>query len=476
MNDFNQFFDLPQSVKNQAYVHQKLTDIQRFTSSLDTNIKFVSGFEQNSRIQFEKMRRYSGSILVDERDHERGYNTTCTCGVKRLNSDNEKSPVNVVRGASTGKIFYNGLMKCGSVWRCPVCGFKIMKHRQDELYFMSSEWLRKGFEISFITLTMRHRASFKLEKSLEILLSEFRKFQCTKVYKNLEAQHEINGFVRTLEITYGAENGWHPHLHLLVFHKSKDIKDLHREFISGWCKRNKINALHRSQRAKRVYNGDGVTEYVTKWDMTKEMTQNSVKNPHGSERYTPYSMLKLLANREFDGFTQGVLHWRFIEYCKATKGRHFIVISKKMKAFFREEKGEDIKTDEEILQDEKVDTILFKIDVDLWDTIAKDKRIFPAYILNAYENGGISCVLELLSGIGYNVHYLFDRNIIVPISDQIRYEVPKNTLVYVKDFSGWQIRRFSHFTDNGVSVFRSQLDANDTRLEYFKEYSFCFPF
>ncbi|CEN51949.1 protein rep [Capnocytophaga canis] len=493
--NFDQLYIVPDFLKEVRKLPTDLAKVQAFTRSLDTNGKFVRGETQNLRLTFEKMRRYSGSILVDEKDFNRGFNSTCTCGIGRISKE-DKTPVALVRGVESQKVFFNGLVKCGSVWRCPVCGFKVMKHRQNELYYMSSEWLRRGFKISFVTLTIRHRPTFTLEKSLDILLSEFRKMQNTKVFDRLELEHDVTGFVRTLEITWGESNGWHPHLHLLVFHKSDNFDSLHSDFIDCWTKRKRVGALKCLQKAKRVYDTEGLVDYVTKWDMTKEMTRSHFKEPKTvtkwdsdlvvkGERYTPFSMLRRLALDEFDEdssydrYMRGKLHWLFVHYCKATKGKHFIVVSKKMKAFFREIANEDMKTDEEILRDEKVDDILVKIDTDLWDDFTKDRRFYPAYLLNAYENEGVDGVINFFTSAGYLIDYDSDRRLILPKSqEQMKISVPKGTIVYVRNRGGeWKIRRFCDFARNGrIKVFCDQYDPiNNTSVQFFSEYSFDNP-
>ena len=424
LNEFSPVCRIPESlIRIQKYNSENIKKSvnKRVPASLDTNIKFVCGDGQILRLELEKMRRYSGSILVDEKDKERGYSTVCTCGVKRLNSDIDKSPVNLVRGAETGKYFYNGLMKCGSVWRCPVCSFKISQHRQNEIYYMSSEWLRQGGKISFITLTLRHKIKDKLNDSLDLLTSEFRKLQGTKAYKGIEKKYNIKGFVKTLEITFGMSNGWHPHLHLLVFHETENFKNFHSEFIKIWCKRKNVKALERSQMAINVYDGAGVSEYVTKWDMTKEMTRSNFKDTKTDEqRYTPFSILRRLANKdkEFTENEQGIfdtLHYLFLEYCKATKGKHFISVSKKMKQYFKELSGEEMKSDTEILSDEKFDKIELRIDINLWDYVVK--RYMPSYLLNAFENGGVSYVLSLFNEIGVVVCYEESQKLLYPLYD-----------------------------------------------------------
>ncbi len=480
---FDELFLVPENLTKVQVLPLQIVKNQRFAANLDTNIKFVRNEIQSFRIEFDKMRRYSGGILVDDRDKERGYSTVCTCGVRRLNGDIDKSPVGVVLGKESKKIFFNGLMKCGSVWRCPVCSFKITNHRRDEIYYMSSEWMRSGGKISFLTLTVRHKLRDGLKNSLDKLLSEFRKLQNTKLYKFLENEHDIYGFVKTTEITYGESNGWHPHLHLLVFHKSKDFESLHRDFIRFWCKRKAVDALQKSQRAKIVYSDVGITDYVTKWDMSKEMTGSILKDTKSGERYTPFSMLRCLALNKFEcpeeSALKEVLDYKFREYCKATKGKHFISVSKKLKAFFKERSGDEMKTDEEILQDEKVDTILFKIDIDLWDFFVKDKSVLPSYLLNAYENGGIKYVLEFFSFCGYRVKYDVNSGIIFPIFEDIKEVIHPFSIVYVRDNRShkWEIRKFCKLAPKGIFVYKNQNEVDlDGSSEYFQEYTFYNPF
>lgn len=478
--DFNSLSVVPESLKKVQVLPPKIAQYRAVARSLDTHIKFVRDHSQKSRIEFDKMRRYSGTILADEKDEKRGYSSVCTCGVKRLNADADMSPVGLVRGAETGKIFFNGLMKCGSVWRCPVCSYKITQHRQDEIYYMASEWLRKGFRLSFVTLTMRHKKRHLLKDSLELLLSEFQKLQRTNCYEKMQKEHGIFGFVKTCEITFGLENGWHPHLHLLVFHKSEDVENLHTDFVKNWCKRKNVKALQKNQRAKLVYDGLGISEYVTKWDMTKEMTQSNFKEGKVGQRFTPFSMLRKLAFNDFaktssEQILKDILQYKYWEYCGATKGKHFISVSKNLKKFFKEQSGEDLKTDEEILQNEKVDEVLVKIDVNLWDTFVKDKRVLPSYLINAYENGGIACVLEFFQTVGYRVK--LRGNLIYSDAELHDYEIKPFAVVYVKDGNEWKMRRFRQLLENGgVLVYRHQDAKKDNGFySYYEEFSFENP-
>ncbi|MFJ1379400.1 protein rep [Capnocytophaga canimorsus] len=382
---------------------------------LDISKKFVRTQSQEFSVLMDNMRTYSGRVIASDKDYERGYTSTCLCGRKRVDSDLSDSSVPVVRGKESQKVYYSGLMKCGSVWRCPVCSFKITQRRQLEVFEIADKWLdvpertgKKGC-LSFITLTLRHSKSDLLEVLLKRLSDEFRKFQRTSVYKRLEKENDIRGFVKTLEIKYSFENGWHPHLHLLYFHTNDKPFDFHNEFIDAWCERKKISALKKAQCAKKVSSKKLIVEYITKWDMSKEMTQGHHKvKPDENKRFTPFLMLRFLTennfkNTEADRNLKRNLEGLFYEYSRYTKGKHLINISKSLK---REMELSDqlstiqIKSDSEILEDEKIDKVEFKISSNLFNKIVFKGA--TSLLLVAYENEGLNGVIDLLNLLKVN--------------------------------------------------------------------------
>lgn len=86
-----------------------------------------------------------------------------------------------------------------------------------------------------------------------------------------------------------------------------------------------------------------------------------------------------------------------------------------MKQYFKELSGEEMKSDTEILSDEKFDKIELRIDVNLWDYVVK--RYMPSYLLNAFENGGVSYVLSLFNEIGVVVCYEESQKLLYPLYD-----------------------------------------------------------
>ena len=69
---------------------------QRFNRDdgrLDTNTKSVRA-KKKFRSEIFKMRRYSGSLIVTEKDYHRGYSRTKYCGCAIKNKDIDPSPLN----------------------------------------------------------------------------------------------------------------------------------------------------------------------------------------------------------------------------------------------------------------------------------------------------------------------------------------------------------------------------------------------
>ena len=357
----------------------KNKEVKRF-NRLDSNTKTVRA-KSKFRKQIFKMRKYSGSLVVTEKDYDRGYSRTKFCGCAIKNKDIDPTPINVVRGVN-GRVYYQGLLKCGNIWRCPVCNYKITQRRQLEVVDYTNTWFKedKKNRISFITLTVHHTRTMTLKRTLDILLDEYRKLQRTKVYKRLKEQHGIVGFIKSLEITYNDNNGWHPHIHLLLFHSSPTIDELHDELTMLWVKREKTKASLKGQMCKEVYGNEGISEYVTKWDTSKEMTQGSFKLGNG-ESITGFQMLKLLVTNNFSTVidknrTKGL----FKTYCRITVGKHKISISPTLRKRLQKVK---IMDDAKILEDEKSEELLLRIDQKMWEIIIQQE--LEADILNIIE-------------------------------------------------------------------------------------------
>ena len=111
--------------------------------------------------------------------------------------------------------YYQGLMKCGLQWVCPLCSARISEKRRISLR-EALDNCRAEFVPVMASYTVQHNAGDRLASLLNGMLSAYRKMRGTRFWRTLKEEYMIFGECRALEITHG-ENGWHPHFHVLMF-------------------------------------------------------------------------------------------------------------------------------------------------------------------------------------------------------------------------------------------------------------------
>jgi hypothetical protein len=170
---------------------------------------------------------------------------------------------------SEGTAGLSGVQTCGSPWACPVCSQKIMTQRAADVQEAVTRWHKghmvdygygkaevKG-RIVFATFTMRHSARQELatlwdglsggwhevidgrdwredQERFGVLLPREVKSGVNK--GEIRYGRRIN-FVRAVEVTHG-RNGWHVHIHSLLFVKDgitdDEVSALGDSMFSRW--------------------------------------------------------------------------------------------------------------------------------------------------------------------------------------------------------------------------------------------------
>lgn len=141
------------------------------------------------------------------------------CG--RVVIDRETGPEVVL---AADQAHWRGVQTCGSVWACPVCAPKVRAGRSEEIRAALATHLAEGGGALFVTLTLPHDAGDRLRALLDALLDSWTHTQRGAGWAGDERRgvvgarerYGVLGMVRCVEATYGA-NGWHPHLHGVVF-------------------------------------------------------------------------------------------------------------------------------------------------------------------------------------------------------------------------------------------------------------------
>jgi len=216
--------------------------------------------------------------------------------------------VEVRKSKESGRAFYGGLIACGLVWLCPVCAPKVQAVRAAEVAEALEYWKLCGGIVELVTYTVPHHRSQRLEELDTAVRKAYRNMTGSRAYRELSADLEVLGTIVAPEVTWGADTGWHPHLHVLRFRRSvgaggrKDARasaspDI--ELFELWKSAVVRAGLETpSIRAFSVQNADKAAEYVTKmgsevytWGTHDELVRSHTKK--GREgRYTPFDFIR----------------------------------------------------------------------------------------------------------------------------------------------------------------------------------------
>ena len=216
--------------------------------------------------------------------------------------------VEIRRAKESGRAFYGGLIACGLVWLCPVCAPKVQSVRAAEVADAIDYWELCGGIVELVTYTVPHHRSQRLEELDTAVRNAYRWMTSLRAYKELARDLEVIGTVVAPEVTWGAETGWHPHLHVLRFRRSvgaggrQDARTSATpdsalfELWKSAVLRAGLEAP--SIKAFKVQDGTRAAEYVAKmgtdtytWGTHDELVRSHTKK--GREgRYTPFDFLR----------------------------------------------------------------------------------------------------------------------------------------------------------------------------------------
>lgn len=121
------------------------------------------------------------------------------------------------REDGTTRARYGNLMTCGSVWACPICSARIAAKRAAETEHALKAHRAEGGRLMFVTLTHQHSRDGKLPDQLKKQGEALLMMQRDWKYRQLCDAAGVLGMIRGLEMTHSDANGWHVHLHFLVF-------------------------------------------------------------------------------------------------------------------------------------------------------------------------------------------------------------------------------------------------------------------
>lgn len=117
-----------------------------------------------------------------------------------------------------GRGDYRGPLLCERWHSCPTCARVIAAHRAGELRAAAGRWHREheGGGLYMLTLTIRHHRGQSLRHLLSVLHDAWDAFASGRAWQTWKRELGVKGHVRGIEVKHG-RNGWHPHLHVLLF-------------------------------------------------------------------------------------------------------------------------------------------------------------------------------------------------------------------------------------------------------------------
>ena len=311
---------------------------------------------------------------------------------------------------------FSNVMKCSSVWSCPVCAAKISERRRIELQQALDNATAKGLGYALGTFTLQHCQHEDCKTVLTGLNKSYQAFWGGKTGVALRKRFGIVGQIKALEVTLG-KNGWHCHLHtIFVFRFPPSpswIDELRPRFTERWqsvLARNGRYAhadygFHITSSDRLVADyvakwGDGLSgvdiERVSKtWTEAHELTKAIVKTSANKDSKTPN---QLIADSFYGDKDAGV---KWVEYVKAFTGSKQLKYSPGLKALL------EIKTltDEEIAEEQDdMGVILAQLNRDQWALVVKQD--IRGELQSAVATGDYLAVKELLDEWGVtNVYY-----------------------------------------------------------------------
>jgi hypothetical protein len=262
----------------------------------------------------------------------------------------------------------SGVMSCGSVWVCAVCGAKIKFRRGLEVEAAAATWtvLHDG-KLAMVTLTVRHFRSMSLAEVMAAVSGGWRKLRNRKEFRALRKL--VAGTIKATEVTVG-KNGWHVHIHLLLFVNGDvgvgEVENLAHSLFDPWAElaAQVLGVAPDRDHGVHITWMDAVASaYVSK--IGNEITRSDMKV---GKTANPLVLLDEYAKGDMGAMRQ------FAEFGDTMKGRHSLDWSPGLRDFLGL-KSE--KSDEELAAE--------VVDGEVIDFV--DGRVWNRAHINRNENG-----------------------------------------------------------------------------------------
>lgn len=300
---------------------------------------------------------------------------------------------------------YAGLQTCGSPWACPLCSAKIRHERGLQLASATVEWAGAGGGLLFPTMTLAHVKSDPLRATLGHLVDAWAYVRSHRSYKQMREQLGIAHVVRTVEVTYGW-NGWHPHLHSLLFTQTAltvdEVDEVRATIFRLWnayAERHQLRALNETRAVFMRVAGldnekrlEALGKYLSKvqdgYGIAAEMVRADMKRGRKSSR-SHFA----LAESAVRGNRADLALWH--EYEESTYRKHVLEWSPGAKVALGCEEQRDGHPDG--ADDSGAAELLYDLTPYEWSLVLRYRR--RGLVLNLADNGGRDAVVAAVEAM-----------------------------------------------------------------------------
>jgi len=300
-----------------------------------------------------------------------------------------------------GSAYYCGLETCGNVWLCPVCSAKIHRRRAAELREALEAWEANGHSASLVTITVPHDLNDPLSRLVEAQKDAWKHVTQGAAWQRIKHRLGIAGHIIALELTWGDENGWHPHYHvLLVHHQDLDaaaITALHGHIHTRLASSCRDHGLRQPDQLHAVRIDPNVSAtaagaYIAKggdWTPAEEMTRGDLKTSQTISR-TPF---QILADFYQTGDTNDRGLWH--EYCRVTRGLAAVRWSRGLRSVMLGPITPPDKADEQLASEHVDGELVALFEAAVWSRVRRNG--LEHVLLVASEQGGRAAVAALMA-------------------------------------------------------------------------------
>jgi hypothetical protein len=364
-------------------------------------VKRTADDERVARLRKFALQSCAVGVLRDSRKPD-GKPVFRICSCLRAMVPTEKT-VGVRYVPKVGSSHYKGLLTCASVWVCPVCSSRIAEKRRDELARLIKKHIKAGGSCYMVTYTIAHSRYDDLRELLRLFLAGRSDMKGSRLGRKIKATFGLVGSVSVLEVTWSKENGWHPHVHEIIFceNAEMDVDAFDQMARAAWEAGAALHGLKMNKHGFKIDRTFGaVQDYIIKfgkdpvtdkpWGVENEIVRGHLKQGRTSEHYTPFALLAAIYDTDRDD-----LRPIFLEYASCFKGRKQLNYSPGLKDRYKEVEKDD---DEVLAECENEAFTLVELNKEgLRAVVGNDIR---GELLEAARTGSPGVVINFLADYG----------------------------------------------------------------------------